>query len=97
MRIDKVIERTKVENNTYGIFANGTGSTGVIIVHIKDSVVANNAFNGISAYTAADNATVWSFDADQAPRHPAARRHAGVPTGAVRHQERVESLTWTMT
>ena len=53
-----VIERSHVENNTYGIFANGTGSTGVIIVHIKDSVVANNVFNGISAYTAAGQSTV---------------------------------------
>ena len=53
-----MIERTHVEGNTYGIFANGTGSTGVIIVHIKDSVVANNVFNGISAYTAAGQSTV---------------------------------------
>jgi hypothetical protein len=48
-----VIERTRVEGNTYGIFANGIGSTGVIAVSIKDSVVANNTFNGISAFTAA--------------------------------------------
>jgi hypothetical protein len=52
------IERTKVEGNTYGIFANGTGSTGQTIVHIKDSVVSNNVFNGISAYTAAGQSTV---------------------------------------
>jgi len=48
-----MIERTRVENNTYGIFANGTGSFGVIAVQVKDSVVANNRFNGISAFTAA--------------------------------------------
>jgi hypothetical protein len=48
-----VIDRTRVENNTYGVFANGTGSTGVIAVQIRDSVVTGNAFNGISAYTAA--------------------------------------------
>lgn len=47
-----VIERTTVENNTYGIFANNTGSTGTILLHIKDSTVANSAVNGISAYTA---------------------------------------------
>ncbi len=47
-----VIERTTVENNTYGIFANNTGGTGTILLHIKDSTVANSAFNGISAYTA---------------------------------------------
>ena len=53
-----VIERSHVEDNTYGIFANGTGSTGVIIVQVKDSVVSNSAFNGISAYTAAGQSTV---------------------------------------
>ncbi len=47
-----VIERTTVENNTYGIFANNTGGTGTILLHIKDSTVANSTVNGISAYTA---------------------------------------------
>ncbi len=47
-----VIERTTVTGNTYGIFANGTGTTGSILLHIKDSTVANSAINGISAYTA---------------------------------------------
>jgi hypothetical protein len=47
------IDRTRVENNTYGIFANGMGSTGLIAVQIKDSVVSNNRFNGVSAFTAA--------------------------------------------
>jgi len=46
-----VIERTTVTGNTYGIFANNTGGTGTILLHIKDSTVANSAFNGISAYT----------------------------------------------
>ncbi len=50
--VHAVIERTTVENNTYGIFANNTGSTGSILLHIKDSTVANSAVNGISAYTA---------------------------------------------
>jgi hypothetical protein len=53
-----VIERTRVEGNTYGIFAVGTGSTGVIIVHVRDSVVANNVFDGIGAYTSAGHSTV---------------------------------------
>src|SRR5262249_38242712 len=48
-----VIERTRVENNTYGIFANGTGSTGIISVQVRDSVVSNSKFSGISAFTAA--------------------------------------------
>ncbi len=52
-----VIERTRVENNTYGIFANGTNSTGTISVQIRDTVVSNSAFAGISAYTAAGKST----------------------------------------
>jgi len=53
-----VIENTKVENNTYGIFANGTGTTGSILLHIKDSTVANSTVNGISAYTAGSIAAI---------------------------------------
>jgi hypothetical protein len=53
-----VIERTTIENNTYGFFANGTGSTGNIIVHLKDSVVSNSAFGGVSAYTLAGQSVV---------------------------------------
>src|SRR5262249_51880105 len=49
--------RTRVENNTYGIFANGTDSSGVISLHIKDSTVVNSRFDGISAFTAAGHAT----------------------------------------
>src|SRR5262249_19400453 len=59
-----VIERTRVENNTYGIFANGTGSSGVIAVEIKDSIVSNSKFNGISAFTAA-GASVTSIVVDR--------------------------------
>jgi len=58
------IEHTRVENNTYGIFANGTGGTGVIAVQVKDSVVANNRFNGISAFTAAGK-SVTSITVDR--------------------------------
>jgi len=47
-----VIERSRIANNTYGIFANGMGSTGPISVQIRDSVAVQNAFNGISAFTA---------------------------------------------
>src|SRR5262249_45647383 len=48
-----VIDRTRVNSNIYGIFANGTGSTGTIAVQVKDSTVSGNAFNGISAFTSA--------------------------------------------
>jgi hypothetical protein len=52
------IERTRVENNTYGIFANGTGSTGLISVQVRDSVVSNSAFSGISSFTSAGHSVV---------------------------------------
>jgi hypothetical protein len=58
------IERTRVENNTFGIFANGTGSTGLIVVQIRDSVVAESKFHGISAFTAA-GASTTSITADR--------------------------------
>jgi hypothetical protein len=51
------IERTRVENNTYGIFANGTGGTGTIAMQIHDSVSAGNVNDGISAYTASGAST----------------------------------------
>jgi hypothetical protein len=53
-----VIERTQVENNTYGIFANGTGSTGLISVQVRDSVVSNSAQSGISSFTSAIHSVV---------------------------------------
>jgi hypothetical protein len=51
------IERTRIQNNTYGFFANGTGSTGVIAAQIRDSVASDNAQNGISAFTSAGAST----------------------------------------
>jgi parallel beta helix pectate lyase-like protein len=51
------IERTRIENNTYGFFANGSGSTGVIAVQIRDSVSSDNVNHGISAFTAAGQST----------------------------------------
>ena len=44
-----VIERTQVTGNTYGIVANGSGGTA--LVEIRYSSIANNAFDGIWAYT----------------------------------------------
>src|SRR3954468_2300820 len=51
------LHRTVLENNTYGLFANGTGSTGLIAVQVRDSVVTGSAFNGISAFTSAGQST----------------------------------------
>jgi hypothetical protein len=44
-----VIERTRVEQNTHGIVADGSGGTGSIVVQINDTTVAGNAGNGIWA------------------------------------------------
>jgi hypothetical protein len=46
-----VIDRSRIEGNTYGIVGNGTGTTGTISMSVTDSVVANNAADGISSYT----------------------------------------------
>jgi hypothetical protein len=43
------IERTVVENNTYGIVVVGSGGT--TLVEVKDSMIANNAINGIWAFS----------------------------------------------
>lgn len=59
------IERSRVEQNTYGVFANGMNSSGPIIVQIHDSLVAGNAFNGISASTAAPPKATTSITVDR--------------------------------
>ena len=48
-----MLDRVRVNNNTYGIFANGIGGTASMSVHIRDSVAAGNTFHGITASTAA--------------------------------------------
>ena len=47
------IDRTRIENNTFGIFADGSGSTGIIAAQIRDSVVSESKLNGITALTVA--------------------------------------------
>jgi hypothetical protein len=59
------IERSRVEQNTYGVFANGMDSSGPIVVQIHDSLVAGNAFNGISAFTAAPPKATTSITVDR--------------------------------
>ena len=51
-----VIERTQVENNTYGINAGSSGGT--ILVEIKDSMIANSTIDGINASTSNPGAIV---------------------------------------
>jgi hypothetical protein len=53
-----LIERSKVVNNTYGIFANGTGSTGLVSVQVHDTVVSNSKFSGISSFASAGHSIV---------------------------------------
>jgi hypothetical protein len=51
------LTRVVIERNTYGFFANGLSSTGLIAAQIRDSVIGSNTFNGISAFTNAGAAT----------------------------------------
>jgi hypothetical protein len=46
-----VIENSRVEGNTYGIFANSSKTSGTVSMAVHNSVVANNAVDGISSYT----------------------------------------------
>ena len=52
------LERVTVTGNAFGIAADGTGSTGGINMTIADSVVANNANDGILATTQAGGAPI---------------------------------------
>jgi hypothetical protein len=51
-----VLNRVVVNRNTHGIQANGTSSTGSIVVQVRDSVVSRSAGNGIWALTQAGSA-----------------------------------------
>jgi hypothetical protein len=48
-----VLNRVQVENNFQGVLVDGTGSTGVILVDVRDSVVAHNRGHGIAAISSA--------------------------------------------
>jgi hypothetical protein len=48
-----VLDRVEIENNTHGILADGTGSSGSIVVQVRDSLVTGSSGNGIAATTAA--------------------------------------------
>jgi hypothetical protein len=52
-----VIERTTVEKNTYGIYADGTGG-GITSAQIKDSTVTNNVLDGISTHSSGTTTTI---------------------------------------
>jgi hypothetical protein len=52
-----MLNRVRVENNTHGILADGTGGTASIVVQVRDSVSAGNTGNGIAAVTNAGAAT----------------------------------------
>jgi hypothetical protein len=48
-----VLNRVQVEHNFQGILVDGTFSTGVILVDVRDSVVASNRGHGIAAISSA--------------------------------------------
>jgi hypothetical protein len=45
------LDRVRVKSNTHGIVATGTGSTGPIVIQVRDSLVAGHTGNGIAAIT----------------------------------------------
>src|SRR5262245_30783144 len=45
------IDYARVEHNTFGVFANGSGTTGQISVQIINSIVSTNVMHGISSFT----------------------------------------------
>jgi hypothetical protein len=50
------LDRVQVDNNTYGIFVNGTFPQGPITVQVRDSTSIGNKFDGISAFSAPNGA-----------------------------------------
>jgi hypothetical protein len=59
-----VLDRVQLDSNTHGIFADGTGSTGSIVVQVRDSMSAGNTGNGIAAITNA-GASFTAFVVDR--------------------------------
>jgi len=52
------LNRVRLENNVFGLQANGTGSTGGIKVTVFDSVAAGNSFSGFTAVMSGGGAVV---------------------------------------
>lgn len=53
-----VLNRVRMENNVFGLQANGTGSTGGIKATVFDSVAAGNSFSGFTGTMSAGGAVV---------------------------------------
>lgn len=53
-----MIERARISGNTFGIAADGSGSTGGINVSVKDSTLASNLKDGLVATTSAGHAPI---------------------------------------
>jgi hypothetical protein len=58
------LNRVTLQSNTHGIVADGTGSTGPIVVQVRNSVVAGGIGNGIAASTNA-GASFTAFVVDR--------------------------------
>jgi hypothetical protein len=70
-----------VDRNTYGIFANGSRSTGTLSAHVRDSVVAYNMFHGITAYsTPGQSTTSVTVDRTSSLLNLAGVRAQGTPS-----------------
>jgi hypothetical protein len=54
-----VISRTAVENNTSGVFVDGSATTGQIHITVSDSVVSGSAFSGIASVSAGATTRVF--------------------------------------
>lgn len=52
------LNRVAAKNNTYGIFANGTNTTGTISLRVRDSIAAGNVQAGMSAFTSDGHAAI---------------------------------------
>ena len=52
------LKRVQVENNFQGILADGTGGTGLILVQVRESIVAGNRGHGIAAISNAGAAAI---------------------------------------
>lgn len=50
------MDATRVENNTFGLFADGSGATGVVAVQVRDSAIAANTLHGVFVFTSAGHA-----------------------------------------
>ena len=86
------IDRVRLENNVFGLKADGNGSTGGIQVALRDTVAAGNSFSGFTAITSGGGAKV-----DLALDHSASVHNGttGVAAGGATATVRISNTTVT--